>query len=76
MKELFEIIGNIFKSAFSFVIALLKGAFAVKDSIDSVQDQIIAAALGIPLILISVAGIIITIVGIVRIVSRVIDRFL
>lgn len=75
MNDFFEVIGTVVTSAVSIAWALLQGIFDIKDSVDTAKDQFIAAALGIPLILVSIAGIILTIVGIVRFISKIIDRF-
>ena len=76
MKAFFEVIQIVVVSVFQSAVAIITGAFAVKNSVDTVKDQILAAILGIPLIIISAVGIITAIVGVIRFIIRLKDKLL
>ncbi len=59
-----EFLKVIVTTVVELVPALLGAAFTVKDSVDSVNDEMLAAAIGVPALVISIIGIVILMIGI------------
>ena len=67
---LFDFIKLIIEAFVSLFWAMLDGAFSISDAFDSAKEQIISAGLHIPLIIVSVAFTIATIIGIIISITR------
>ena len=62
MIEVLKVIGI---TIIELASALLGAAFTVKDSVDSAQDSITAAIFGVPVLVVTIIGTVLTIGGII-----------